>query len=79
MFDISEHFENMEAEKNKFKSQVRRMNQENAWLRDELANTQQKLQVYCEGVCVGVFTIGAVSLTDNGAYGVDTNTYCVDY
>ena len=34
----------MEAEKQKLRSQVRRLFQENAWLRDELANTQQKLQ-----------------------------------
>ena len=34
----------MEAEKQKLRAQVRRLCQENAWLRDELANTQQKLQ-----------------------------------
>jgi kinesin light chain len=34
----------MEAEKQKFRAQVRRLYQENTWLRDELASTQQKLQ-----------------------------------
>jgi len=34
----------VEAEKQKLRTQVRRLMQENAWLRDELANTQQKLQ-----------------------------------
>lgn len=34
----------VEAEKQKLRAQVRRLCQENAWLRDELANTQQKLQ-----------------------------------
>lgn len=36
--------QNIEAEKQKLRTQVRRLCQENAWLRDELANTQQKLQ-----------------------------------
>ncbi|KAH9374702.1 hypothetical protein HPB48_011817 [Haemaphysalis longicornis] len=36
--------EAVEAEKQKLRAQVRRLCQENAWLRDELANTQQKLQ-----------------------------------
>ena len=34
----------MEAEKQKLRSQVKRLCQENAWLRDELATTQQRLQ-----------------------------------
>ncbi|VDP05576.1 unnamed protein product [Soboliphyme baturini] len=34
----------VEAEKQKLKAQVRRLCQENAWLRDELATTQQRLQ-----------------------------------
>ena len=34
----------MEAEKQELRSQVERLSQENAWLRDELASTQQKLQ-----------------------------------
>lgn len=34
----------VEAEKQKLRTQVRRLCQENAWLRDELATTQQKLQ-----------------------------------
>lgn len=34
----------MESEKQKLRAQVRRLCQENQWLRDELAGTQQKLQ-----------------------------------
>ena len=34
----------VEAEKQKLRSQVKRLCQENAWLRDELATTQQRLQ-----------------------------------
>lgn len=39
------HLNTVESEKQKLKAQVRRLCQENAWLRDELANTQQKLQM----------------------------------
>lgn len=42
---LASHLQNIEAEKQKLRTQVRRLCQENAWLRDELANTQQKLQV----------------------------------
>lgn len=41
---MASHLQNIEAEKQKLRTQVRRLCQENAWLRDELANTQQKLQ-----------------------------------
>lgn len=41
---LAHHLQIVEAEKQKLKTQVRRLFQENAWLRDELANTQQKLQ-----------------------------------
>lgn len=41
---LASHLQNVEAEKQKLRTQVRRLCQENAWLRDELANTQQKLQ-----------------------------------
>lgn len=41
---LASHLQNIEAEKQKLRTQVRRLCQENAWLRDELANTQQKLQ-----------------------------------
>lgn len=34
----------MESEKQKLRAQVRRLVQENQWLREELAGTQQKLQ-----------------------------------
>lgn len=41
---LASHLQFVEAEKQKLKAQVRRLCQENAWLRDELATTQQKLQ-----------------------------------
>lgn len=41
---LASHLQNIEAEKQKLRTQIRRLCQENAWLRDELANTQQKLQ-----------------------------------
>jgi len=44
MMALTSHLQNIEAEKQKLKTQVRRLHQENAWLRDELANTQQKFQ-----------------------------------
>lgn len=44
MMALAVHLQQGEAEKQKLRAQVRRLCQENAWLRDELANTQQKLQ-----------------------------------
>lgn len=41
---LANHLQYVEAEKQKLRAQVRRLCQENAWLRDELANTQQRLQ-----------------------------------
>ena len=41
---LGHHLNMVEAEKQKLRAQVRRLVQENAWLRDELAATQQKLQ-----------------------------------
>lgn len=41
---LSSHLSAVESEKQKLRAQVRRLVQENQWLRDELANTQQKLQ-----------------------------------
>ncbi|XP_071573421.1 kinesin light chain isoform X6 [Temnothorax nylanderi] len=41
---LASHLQMVEAEKQKLRTQVKRLCQENAWLRDELANTQQKLQ-----------------------------------
>ncbi|XP_078097872.1 kinesin light chain 3 isoform X2 [Mustelus asterias] len=41
---LSTHLGMVEAEKQKLRAQVRRLCQENQWLRDELAGTQQKLQ-----------------------------------
>ncbi|KAG2457839.1 KLC1 protein, partial [Polypterus senegalus] len=44
MMALSGHLSVVESEKQKLRAQVRRLCQENQWLRDELANTQQKLQ-----------------------------------
>lgn len=44
MTALTGHWHNVDAEKQKLRTQVRRLCQENAWLRDELASTQQKLQ-----------------------------------
>ena len=44
MLALASHLQMVEAEKQKLRAQVRRLCQENAWLRDELANTQQRLQ-----------------------------------
>lgn len=45
MLALASHLQTVEAEKQKQRAQVRRLCQENAWLRDELAATQQKLQM----------------------------------
>jgi len=44
MIALSSHLQHVESEKQKLRAQVRRLCQENTWLRDELANTQQRLQ-----------------------------------
>lgn len=44
MFQFEAHFEHLQSEKMKLRSQVRRLCQENSWLRDELSGTQQRLQ-----------------------------------
>lgn len=44
MMALSNHLNAVESEKQKLRAQVRRLCQENQWLRDELAGTQQKLQ-----------------------------------
>ncbi|KAJ3612948.1 hypothetical protein NHX12_019205 [Muraenolepis orangiensis] len=44
MMALSGHLSSVESEKQKLRAQVRRLCQENQWLRDELAGTQQKLQ-----------------------------------
>lgn len=41
---LASQLQSFEAEKQKLKAHIRRLCQENTWLRDELANTQQKLQ-----------------------------------
>jgi kinesin light chain len=43
MVQLGNHLQNLEAEKQKLRTQVKRLCQENAWLRDELASTQKKL------------------------------------
>ncbi|KAG1678228.1 Kinesin light chain [Nymphon striatum] len=50
MMALASHLQMVEAEKQKLRAQVRRLCQENAWLRDELANTQQKLQASEQGI-----------------------------
>lgn len=52
MLALASHLQNVEAEKQKLRTQVRRLCQENAWLRDELANTQQKLQASEQAVAL---------------------------
>ena len=44
MMALCNHLSQVEAEKQKLKAQVKRLCQENAWLREELSSTQQKLQ-----------------------------------
>uniref|UniRef100_A0A3Q3VUW6 Kinesin light chain n=1 Tax=Mola mola TaxID=94237 RepID=A0A3Q3VUW6_MOLML len=44
MMALSTHLGSLEAEKQKLRAQVRRLCQENQWLRDELAGAQQRLQ-----------------------------------
>jgi regulator of replication initiation timing len=44
MIALAAYLQNVESEKQKLRSQVRRLVQENTWLRDELAHTQTKLQ-----------------------------------
>ncbi|XP_066583945.1 kinesin light chain isoform X3 [Prorops nasuta] len=44
MIALANQLQMVEAEKQKLRTQVKRLCQENAWLRDELAGTQQKLQ-----------------------------------
>jgi len=36
MVALASHFQNLEADKQKYKAQVRRLCQENAWIRDEV-------------------------------------------
>ena len=50
MMALANHLQMVEAEKQKLRTQVRRLCQENAWLRDELAGTQQKLQASDQAV-----------------------------
>lgn len=43
MITLQQHLQTVEAEKHKLRAQAKRLSQENAWLRDELSKTQQKL------------------------------------
>lgn len=43
MIALQQHLQGVEAEKHKLRAQAKRLSQENAWLRDELSKTQQKL------------------------------------
>ena len=43
MIQLGSHLQNVEAEKQKLRTQVKRLCQENTWLRDELAGAQKKL------------------------------------
>ncbi|KAI6216196.1 Kinesin light chain [Aphelenchoides fujianensis] len=45
MMSLAQHLHQQEAEKQKLKSQVKRLCQENAWLRDELNSVQQQHQM----------------------------------
>ena len=45
MMTLFTNLSTFDAEKQKMKSQVQRLCQENAWLREELSSTQQKLQL----------------------------------
>ena len=45
MIALASHLQQVESEKQKLRAQVRRLCQENTWLRDELANTQQRLRL----------------------------------
>ncbi|XP_055331765.1 kinesin light chain-like isoform X2 [Paramacrobiotus metropolitanus] len=44
LVELKKYIDLLEAEKAKFRAQVKRLVQENAWLREELASTQKKLQ-----------------------------------
>ena len=59
MAALAGHLQAVEAEKQKLRSQVKRLCQENAWLRDELASTQQKLQVGLQSVLAWLVMIAA--------------------
>ena len=52
---LAQHLQIVEAEKSKLKVQVKRLCQENSWLREELEQTQQKLQ-NSEQVRMGLFS-----------------------
>lgn len=43
MIALQQHLQTVEADRQKLRAQAKRLSQENAWLRDELSKTQQKL------------------------------------
>lgn len=62
MMALASHLQMVEAEKQKLRTQVKRLCQENAWLRDELAGTQQKLQASEQAVSFFSFIILIIEL-----------------
>ena len=52
MMALANHHEHVEAEKQKLRAKVRRLCQENGWLRDELDSTQQRLQLSEQRVAI---------------------------
>ena len=63
MMALAQHLQIVEAEKSKLKVQVKRLCQENSWLREELEQTQQKLQ-NSEQVRMGLFPSLTLLLMD---------------
>lgn len=59
---LASHLQMVEAEKQKLRTQVKRLCQENAWLRDELAGTQQKLQASEQAVSTFDIVVNPSSL-----------------
>lgn len=55
MVALAQHLQVVEAEKQKLKVQVKRLCQENTWLREELEQTQQKLQTSEQVLVVYIF------------------------
>lgn len=55
MMALASQLQMVEAEKQKLRTQVKRLCQENAWLRDELAGTQQKLQASEQAVSIYLY------------------------
>lgn len=50
---LANHLRYVESQKQKLRAQVQRLNDENAWLREELTEFQQRWQV-CQEKCVSL-------------------------